>query len=235
MEVHYRVDAGTEEAFQRPVNCKTMPFACEEPFNCHRKHREHKTTIATKDGFPDYSEWCGAKKELLSAISNCVNGHLKTYAVTLHKAQDAHSEYADAHYCFAWGHCDNTDVQTNTSIYDAPDICDKHLGHDTWALYDRREPNFFDSVFAKQGFFTEVGLLHIAKKACAMGTYHCDVVYCQMEYCHNPWWRDLFNDVRPADLRAKHGDNYPIHNYGGSPRSYEKPWALLSKQEKEAR
>lgn len=201
------------------VDCKAEPYLCQEPFRCNvEKSQEEldRLQIATADGHPDLSSWC--ESPYSKAANECFKGNLTGYATVMHRTQVATSngnggiEGMDAHYCFSFGHCDNTEVTVNTTLQEAEDMCDRRFGHDRWSNLT------FDEAMGNLAFWPE-GDLHLgldlsmhlgpkaefafAEMACAMGNYHCDVVYCQQEYCNAPEFVEKYGHLKFTPSQPK--------------------------------
>lgn len=196
------------------VNCTHVPYFCREPFNCHKVPT--KATIATADGHADYSGWCdGNADHFARAAVSCAAGDLSGYGRIIHQAQLSIQvgpvsfgktvEGLDAHYCFAFGHCDNKEVTTQTTLREAEAMCDRRFGHEHWTQISKANLSLGPDHI-KMGwhgmYFDETGETDFAEMACAMGNYHCDVIYCQQEYCSKQEFIDKYTNERPEVRRA---------------------------------
>jgi hypothetical protein len=205
-----RLDA--EESESAEVDCTAEPYLCQSPFNCNAEKSSEeleRTQIATIGGHADWSAWCGSPYS--SAANECYRGNLTGYAALMARAQveasDGEHSLADmdAHYCFSFGHCDNTEVIADTTLNESEAMCDRRFGHDKWTNLT------FDEAMNNLAFWPEGDMhldldlsMHLGPKAefafatmmCAMGSYHCDVMYCRQEYCSDPEFAKKFGKYR---------------------------------------
>jgi hypothetical protein len=193
-------------------DCQSQPYMCEEPFNCDKEPPEeelHRPQIATLDGHADLSAWCGSP--YMAAAKECSSRNMTEYGRIMHNTQVKLSmggrgiESMDAHYCFSFGHCDNHDVTERTTLREAEAMCDRIFGHHEWASLT------FDDAMKTLAFYPD-GDLHLtsdmnmylgpkgeysfAQMSCAMGSFHCDVLYCQQEYCNQPEFVQKYDRLR---------------------------------------
>jgi len=202
-----------ESRESRPdFDCQSQPYQCEEPFNCNKEPADaelQREQIATSDGHADYSAWCGSP--YMAAAKECSSRNMTAYGTIMHSIQVKLSmggrgiESMDAHYCFSVGHCDNDEVTDGTTLPEAEAMCDRRFGRDQWTSLT------FDEAMKNLAFWPE-GDLHLgsdsslylgveaeqsfAKMSCAMGSFHCDVIYCRQEYCSQPQFADKYNYLR---------------------------------------
>lgn len=194
------------------IDCQSQPYMCEEPFNCDKEPPEHelqRSQIATLDGHADFSAWCDSP--YMAAAKECSSRNMTEYGRIMHQIQVKLSmggrgiESMDAHYCFSFGHCDNHEVTESTTLQEAEAMCDRRFGHHEWAFLT------FDEAMKNLAFFPD-GDLHLgsdmnmylgpraeysfAQMSCAMGSFHCDVMYCQQEYCNQPEFKDKYDRLR---------------------------------------
>jgi len=75
----------------------------------------------------------------------------------------------------------------------------------------------FDEAMSNLAFYPE-GDLHLsadgsmflgpkaeyafAQMSCAMGTFHCDVLYCKQEYCSQPEFVEKYSHLRTSNRRS---------------------------------
>jgi len=144
---------------------------------------------SSRRGHPNPHSMCTAS--YLPAWYQCLKGDpVKGAHMTYEIQGDDKIRTIDASYCFAAGHCNNTKVNNGTKLNQAEEMCDAIYGHEAWVGF-----GFAHILGAKA---TDVGRTNKwAQLACAMGNWHCDVMYCQEMYCHNPLWR-------PANLQYSH-------------------------------
>jgi len=178
--------------------CGEHPSLCNEPLACHGALNEeeirswHKK-IATDDGKPNLRLWCHSDFAVLadSLVQEClVNKDPLKSAHAVFEAQKANgATEADASYCFWEKHCNNEDVTSRTSMSEARNACDRKYGRESWESVSMKEmaillrtfPNADNQSFSGPELPNAFGRL-----SCAMGSFHCDVVYCQQTYCRMP-------------------------------------------------
>jgi len=207
-------DGSAAEAARAAIDCNAHPLACREPLNCHlpMKEKAPGKPLATRDGHADFSTWCD-NANYIDGATACYYGKLNMYGTLMYQAQLRQSKTIlgiDAHYCFAYGHCDNEAITPNTTLKEAEAMCDDVFG-DTWKKTDGQGlVTPFDVRLSKKGVFLSKGAeKRFATMACAMGNYHCDAIYCKQEYCGKEEWRARYDQFRPKEARERHGADYP--------------------------
>lgn len=176
------------------VTCEDIPEACTEPFNCnlHTHMTMYNDMTYTTNGHANPNSWCHTP--YLKYGLQCIKeGNMTKAAHTLFSVQTDKVKEMDAQYCFAAGHCNKTSVDPSrfkafdrsqvtehTTLLEAEGMCDaiygekwKHMGI---LKYFGMKPD----GFGKKNEF--------AKLACAMGNWHCDVIYCREFYCEDEYW-----------------------------------------------
>mmetsp|Transcript_47243 Transcript_47243/g.119014 ORF Transcript_47243/g.119014 Transcript_47243/m.119014 type:complete len:127 (-) Transcript_47243:36-416(-) len=92
----------------------------------------------------------------------------------------------DGSYCFIEGHCTNMNVTYDTTVEEAEAACDAKYGHENWTSVT------FTSILSDptglgaaviSGFRTREQSKPFGMLACAMGNFHCDVMYCRDTFC----------------------------------------------------
>mmetsp|Transcript_77240 Transcript_77240/g.174729 ORF Transcript_77240/g.174729 Transcript_77240/m.174729 type:complete len:292 (+) Transcript_77240:57-932(+) len=181
-------------------DCKAYPGMCEAPFNCHKPELRDlriATRTATKSGHANLRSWCLSPQYYTSLISQClIKKDLKAsgqavYDETVKGKFGPNTFNMDASYCFIEGHCTNTAVTYNTTMEEAEQMCDDRYGHSGWAVnFGMVQDSIKMAQLMGQGAadpnfgFKHKGITkYFLKAACAMGNYHCDVVYCRDTYC----------------------------------------------------
>eukprot|EP00429_Kryptoperidinium_foliaceum_P097611 CAMPEP_0176236188 /NCGR_PEP_ID=MMETSP0121_2-20121125/27217_1 /TAXON_ID=160619 /ORGANISM="Kryptoperidinium foliaceum, Strain CCMP 1326" /LENGTH=187 /DNA_ID=CAMNT_0017575617 /DNA_START=42 /DNA_END=605 /DNA_ORIENTATION=- len=174
---------------------------CGEPFNCWSDpvseaqsaywETEH---IATDDGHANIKTWCLDPSYEDSLAKYCfVEPDLKLNAQLTYKhmAERGYLEN-EASYCFMQGHCVNPDVNFNTTLAEAEAICDKQYGHEKWTTFafGQRPPEV--AAQTATGFSDPASAEYWALVGCAMGNWHCDVMYCKETYCKMPEWTEKY-------------------------------------------
>uniref|UniRef100_A0A7S4QTM5 Uncharacterized protein n=1 Tax=Alexandrium monilatum TaxID=311494 RepID=A0A7S4QTM5_9DINO len=184
--------------------CAAWPELCKPPFNCQNFTDEDQMSWdlygMAVDGKPNYKTWCTAP-QYTEMISRCAAGNL----VEAGQVQFALSEAGmfggltadnDGSYCFLEGHCVNTAVTENTTAEEAVQMCDERFGRDAWAQFGKKgnppEDNigyaFDEQADPRNGFTTRKQTRPYLLAACAMGNFHCDVVYCRETYCKKEYY-----------------------------------------------
>lgn len=181
-------------------DCRDFPKTCAPPFTCEkhevstRKSRK-VVRLATEDGRANVHSWCGYPRGYVRYAQQCAAGNLFHAAQELRRVQEDRRRpdgsypllIMDAAYCFASGHCNDTDVTLHTTIPQAETMCDARYTRRAWtgvgplAMAASPKRRGTDSAWAKV--------------ACAMGTYHCDIVYCRIYYCKDTEWRARFGHL----------------------------------------
>jgi len=203
--------ADSADAHGIPVNCSRHPMFCHPEVNCADapittdERAAWDMKLATEDGHANLRSWCMVYPKYTTPLQKCVlERDPKGYSQEAFAAQKkANLVMADAVYCFVAGHCNNTAVTASTTMLEAEAICDAKYGHDRWTNVGFREfvgvLNRAQRTMAAQTQnllehrSSWADLVHLARHesdisamtACAMGNYHCDVVYCQDHYCHD--------------------------------------------------
>lgn len=166
------------------IDCSQYPVLCAAPFNCDsapptlaQYARWVSTSLVTEEGHPDMKLWCDVsnRKMANSLVQHCLkDGNLKKSAQLLQarQASEQHRE-REATYCFAEGHCSDDSMSEDTTAQEAEAHCDSKYGPLTWRSVNglsRESTNRTDTAF-------------YGKLACAMGSFHCDAMYCKETYC----------------------------------------------------
>uniref|UniRef100_A0A7S2J980 Uncharacterized protein n=1 Tax=Alexandrium andersonii TaxID=327968 RepID=A0A7S2J980_9DINO len=195
-------------------NCSHHPWMCKEPFNCQilpdkAEFKRTQKTMATPDGHANVKTWCGVPQYQPNLARHCIQekdlklSAERVHTATIKKRFGPFTLEADASYCFLEGHCTNTAVTYNTTMDEAERMCDFRYGHEGWAV------NFgYDdivkvgmvlpvSMTPMNGFFTAKATAPFVKAACAMGNYHCDVIYCKDSYCKDPHYQKKYGHLSP--------------------------------------
>eukprot|EP00415_Alexandrium_ostenfeldii_P004556 UN4556 len=113
----------------------------------------------------------------------------------------------DGSYCFIEGHCTNEAVTNQTTVEEATQMCDERYGREGWSTVGsiKSMPMMMEAMHTvpladtqgADGFHDARGTKLFLKLACAMGNYHCDVMYCKETYCKNPYYVKKYSHLLP--------------------------------------
>jgi len=194
-------------------NCATYPKMCEAPFNCDKDdgtisyqsmwlqgmavQGPYMKSWCDSADYQDYAYECLVTKDLVKA------GHIQYNNTKAGKFAPNAFELVGS-YCFIEGHCLNTAVTNSTTLEEANLMCDERYGHERWARYGSSSSSDIpsDALVPKDssnGFEGQQSTTTALVAACAMGNYHCDVIYCKETYCkdeymvkkYGHWLQDL--------------------------------------------
>uniref|UniRef100_A0A7S2NHG0 Uncharacterized protein n=1 Tax=Alexandrium andersonii TaxID=327968 RepID=A0A7S2NHG0_9DINO len=202
---------------RRPVippgaNCSAYPMFCQAPFNCGDVvlTREEKNTwrkrLATPDGHSNVRTFCWDLTWATSLIQECmINHNLIKSAKMVFQHQFQHGALElDGSYCFMEGHCTNPNINADSTYADAERDCDRKYGHDAWAQMGRFDAmrgsitGLMEMKMSRVNGFGDPNMTNaFGRLACAMGNYHCDVVYCKETYCKDPYFIRRYQHLAP--------------------------------------
>lgn len=195
-------------------DCDKYPKLCEAPFNCAdwSPYEMMKTPFVglAPDGKANLRTWCGApqyeayihmclvQKDLVKA------GQIQyDWSVAPGIAQKEQVNELDGSYCFIEGHCSNTAVTNATTLEESYQMCDDRYGS-SWRKIASipTAPKLMYGLSSmpadhSTGFHNTITTQVFLKLACAMGNYHCDVVYCKETYCKNPYYVKKYSHLLP--------------------------------------
>jgi len=177
----------------KPVDCQAFPEVCHDGlFDCHTELPGTVLEItAPTNGHPNPNSMC--KMKYLKGYAQCLKGDPLGAAETTYEVQGGHGGMVrkmDAQFCFAAGHCNNTKVTVNTTMAEMEQMCDQIYGHDVWTKVG------FTIMFKAMGHMSDPGRRNPwSQMACAMGAFHCDVIYCKQKICNDPMWRGPFGHL----------------------------------------
>mmetsp|Transcript_120374 Transcript_120374/g.351648 ORF Transcript_120374/g.351648 Transcript_120374/m.351648 type:complete len:175 (+) Transcript_120374:1-525(+) len=166
--------------------------------------------LATNDAHANLRSWCmpGLEKYANTVVKEClVNDNKKASAKAMYQqAFKDYSDELDASYCFLEGHCTNTVVHDNTSLFEMEVICDYRFTRKGWTMNFLKamkrlmtmKTAFSSLVSTKTGFRTQRLTRHLSKMACAQGTFHCDVMYCKHTYCRDEYYVNKYGGLLKA-------------------------------------
>jgi len=196
-------------------NCSAYPEVCAEPFNCQHFCSTANCTrpddlieasqmfgAIAIDGKPNLQSWCGspAYHEYASqciADRDLVKAAHTQYDNTKAGMHGVSTFQLDGSYCFIDGHCLNQAVSKDTTSEEANAQCDARYGRTAWTTIGdplANESIAFAAGYGKimqqgnqsNGFTGQEQTRGFLLLACAMGNYHCDVMYCKETYCKDP-------------------------------------------------
>lgn len=211
--------------------CKERPYMCEAPFDCvNREFPPHG--LVSEENHSDFGGWCFAPPQYLPAVHACAEGDLRGYADLVEPVQrhivkevkeipkavkwmipEDFIPTVDAQYCMYQGICDDTDLNTNSSLDDAEAKCDEMFGgRSAWSGRIHMPKDAFDAMMAdvqegtqsisfEGGFHGTIGPHFIdvfAKLACQMGNLRCDAEYCKTKLCSPANW-ERFGHLAPKN------------------------------------
>jgi len=201
-----------------PVDCQAHPMFCNAKLNCagepvtDSEKADLATRLASRDGHVNLRSWCAGYPLYALSVQKCiVEEDLDGYAQSMYESQKKLNLLdADAVYCFAVGHCNNTAVTSKTTLLEAEASCNEQFGHERWTGVGW---NQMDKVM-KVAFAFESGELKVnvsswadklaviknltavsAMTACAMGNFHCDIAYCKRNFCNDAQYRSKFGNL----------------------------------------
>jgi len=183
-------------------DCAATPSMCKEPFNCQSATTSMWDESSLKAADPtswceapqyaNYATACLADKDLVKAariqFDATVKGDFGPCTAEL-----------DGSYCFIEGHCTNKAVTNSTTLKEADDQCDKRYGQE-WRKPDSILSAFLEGTSSSlgdasgcSGFTSKSNTKPFLMAACAMGNYHCDVMYCKETYCKDKHYKDRYS------------------------------------------
>lgn len=190
--------------FRAPFNCDAYPKMCEAPFECSKVANTSEfplwiTGQATKGlaaNGPNFQSWCFIP-QYQNYIHEClVKKDIAKAAVVQFQMTKAgtfgpNAYEMDGSYCFIEGHCSNNRVTHSTTLEEASQMCDERYGRSRWAKFGSTSSQ---DVLAKpppknasNGLDGQENTAPYLIAACAMGTYHCDVMYCKETHCKDEY------------------------------------------------
>jgi len=195
----------TQQKTTGSFSCKEMPNMCQEPFNCDtfssgpaiagylamglaRNGHANPRTWCLASMYAPYADLClGPQRDLVKA------GKLQ-YKNTLEGKYGKYTAELDGSYCFIEGHCTNEAVTNSTTLEEAEEHCDRRYGHLRWTTFPSPISGGIGSALVPpadggaNGFKDKMQTEPFLVAACAMGNYHCDVMYCKETYCKNEYY-----------------------------------------------
>jgi len=193
-------------------DCAAHPKLCESPFECGSatlpsiipnifqgvaQNGPNLQLWCAATEYENYVSECLAKKDLVSAAHTQYND-------TVAGRFGPFTHELDGSYCFIEGHCLNEAVSSTTTLEEAAQMCDDRYGHERWASFGNPlsqismvrnvAPAIVGATLANLhgdpsgGFTGQSQTTDFLLAACAMGNYHCDVVYCKETYCKNEYY-----------------------------------------------
>merc|ERR1719464_1789756 len=204
-------------------DCEKYPDFCKPPFNCQyvemgnnimfdvvaKNNHLNFQTFCYAPQYYDYMTTCIQKKDLVAAAQ--IQFDRST------REENKGVDELDGSYCFIEGHCSNEAVTENTTVEEAEEMCDARYGHADWAKFSMtKSPRAAMSLALgplthsrKNGFKDRKITRMFLKLACAMGNYHCDVMYCKETYCKKEYYVEKYKHLLPETpghkLRQRYG------------------------------
>lgn len=193
------IEVGTRE-----VDCEKYPMFCHPSLDCGTFDPQTENfgeRVATVDHRSNLRSWCSGYPMYANLVQEClINGDLhSSIQSTFEEQKERGADEADGSYCFLAGHCQNTKVTANTTAEQAEALCDEEYGRERWASLGENEVllSWSQHLDLKRGFQERDSAVLGAILACAMGSYHCDVAYCQQAYCNTPHYRERYAHLSP--------------------------------------
>lgn len=212
------------------IDCSLYPAVCQPPFECQKGLNDSfvqqmSWQIALKDGGANLKSWClaGGSVYWASTVQQCLaNKDLVHGAKVKYETQKAvGNDDEDAKWCFAEKHCTNTEVNSETTVEEAEEICDqrygqwwRHAGLKTLVPGLQENPGMSPKQigdYAKEHQLKlgsvrfEQGAMKRSMLSCAMGSYHCDVMYCKETYCKDSNFVAKYSNLlRTSAWQGKH-------------------------------
>ena len=152
--------------------------------------------IATASGDPQVKSWCHFQANWDNIVKSClVDRDLRRSArEVFHQVLSKHpQDEEDAKYCFLSGHCQDSVLDSNSTLEDATRACNQRYP----------EPHGWKSIgFADlditQPLTTKARADQVSKISCARGGFHCSVAYCQEVYCQMDRYKERFGFLARA-------------------------------------
>jgi len=249
-------------------NCTKFPDFCRGPFNCHLPKAptaDKDRGVATFDGHVNYQKWCRLYPRYSKPMTACVSRDYEKYGKLMYAEQEdmsknplrPHMLHVQSQLCFLAGHCNNTEVNTGTTVADMEQMCDKRWGRKKWAEYRYYAGPLFaayDSATSgglapgalpktihegvKKGLSGVFSDLHdvavddgIARSwatlSCGLGSYHCDVMYCQQNFCSDPSWREKHLELSWKERPVKEAPPEPKKRGGTRGHKSMEEWQVI--------
>lgn len=181
-------------------NCSWMDLLCEEPFACRDFNKAAFVAEITERGVapaghPNFKAWClnpqyGPYAHACLVEKDLVKAAHVQYNATVAGKFGPNTADLDGSYCFIDGHCVNNAVTKDTTLDEATAMCNARFGH-AWTTYVSAQSPPEDKIgwgappgwLGAGGFTSAQQTRPYMLAACAMGTYHCDVMICKETYC----------------------------------------------------
>mmetsp|Transcript_9213 Transcript_9213/g.25762 ORF Transcript_9213/g.25762 Transcript_9213/m.25762 type:complete len:255 (-) Transcript_9213:64-828(-) len=198
-------ELGELAAHSRNFNCTAFPELCEAPFNCQTFQGFERDWVlkGVRDASP--RTWCTAPQyhgyvdRCLGKNRDLVSAAKFQFGRTLAGDHGPYCAEMDGSYCFIEGHCVNDEVTNQTTLEEASQMCDRRYGRERWAAWGAYWFPHADRIasvqvaeFGKHGFSSRSQTTPFLIAACAMGNFHCDIMYCKETYCKMPYFVDKY-------------------------------------------
>jgi len=157
--------------------CDLYPESCRPPakFDCGSTSED---SLGKLKADSHNWRWCWTDPAYLNYTKMCQSGHLKgasEFLIASLRANEGELLPYEAQYCFAAGHCGNGAITESSTFEDGEAQCDLMYNRSAWKAV---HPAAMGMRPHHKGPASQWGLV-----ACSMGLFHCDVVYCQENYC----------------------------------------------------
>lgn len=202
----------TEQKDKLDQMCSYSPTVCKQPFNCmmpanySEQQRLGKTVMISADGRTNPRAWCGRPRFWKSILEECIvqKDLLKSAKTRFNQSMNdmggAWFSRREAAYCFAEGHCTNEAVALDISNQEVRKQCDKRFGHEAWTvgMSGKAIHELDNEPLSEETELDKHKAEMMTKAACALGHYHCDVIYCRETYCKKKEYKEKFGHLQPA-------------------------------------
>jgi hypothetical protein len=188
-------------------DCAQYPVLCSDRLRCDKETPRQDITprIATADGHANPRAWCYKWTwfHLSSMLDQCLSH--RDISAGAQELFQKHKRIGQSElmgsYCFYEKHCSNKQVTVDTTIEQAEKLCDARYGHSKWASFGvqnwgmQRWWRLSGKMNNTDGFHSRVPTQSLARMFCAMGNYHCNVMYCKETYCKDPEYIEKYGHL----------------------------------------
>jgi len=192
-------------------NCTEHGSFCQAPFNCQYEDLAGNPASSfkpvAKSGHANPKSFCVLPKYFRYIKYCLVHRNLKKAAQIHYQSElKAGGNEVEGSICFSEGHCTNKAVHENTTLEETEKMCDERFGHAGWAQWSpamdvglmRVMNPFVQSAIPKSGLHDRHITRYFTKLACAMGSYHCDIMTCKETYCKNEYYIKKYKSLQPV-------------------------------------
>lgn len=205
-------------------NCVKEPQYCGSPLFCEQGLPQASDVVQwfyqlAHNGQANVKTWCMTRAFSDSIVKECLwkRDLLTNGRRSLEEQAANHIDEIDASYCFIAGYCKKDDqgqwavpVANNATLQDGVELCDAKFGRARWTdefgikdvIWSLWLATVFHGGIDKTcGFLDRDTPMMFAKLGCAMGNFHCDMVYCRTSYCENNYYLSRYGSY--GDPNAK--------------------------------